>query len=571
MLLGVWGFIALTAILGYCALDLPSIETATQKSKTAAISVVASNGNTIKSYGKMFSEYVPANELPIYLLDALTSTEDRRFYTHFGFDVIGFSRAMFVNIKAMKFKQGGSTITQQVAKNLFLSRKKTIKRKVQELLLSFWLEYNLTKQQILSLYFNRVYFGAGTYGVDAAAHKYFHTSSRDLTLYQSAILVGLLKAPSLYNPLYHKDRAHEKAVIVLKNMLKDLKITQEEYENALSESYVQPKLYRVKGARFFTDWTLEKVNYYLGTPENNINVFTTLDERTQEIAERALQNVLNSKGIKENDVEGAVVVMDMNGAVKAMVGGGNYSKSQYNRATQSLRQPGSAFKPFVYLTALEAGMKPNDIVLDEAIDIDGWRPQNSDKKYHGEVSLTHALAHSYNTIAAKIAYQVGIKKVVKMAKRLGITANLKTLPSISLGTSGVTLLDMVTAYTSIANGGYAVWPHSIETILDKNGYSIYSFDGKPKVRVLDENIASMMKSMMISVVESGTGKRASFGVLAGGKTGTSQFNRDGWFIGFTNKYVCGVWLGKDNNQSVRFLYGGGAPARTWKEIMRQIH
>lgn len=556
--LGVW--------IGYCYLTLPDIEKAISRTRQPSTMIIAENGNEIHNFGSIYSEVVFLDELPPYVADAVISTEDHRFYTHFGFDIISFSRATLINLWHGRYVQGGSTITQQVAKNLFLTADKNIKRKVQELLLAFWLEYHLTKEQILTLYLNRVYLGSGTYGIEAASQKFFQKSSRDINLLEAAVIAGMLKAPSRYNPSASEERARERAAVVLDNMVKNQKITEEQRQNALHMRLGPEKTYRVRGGRHFADWAYGEVNAYIGERDEDVYAATTLDQNLQQQAERILEEELK-KAEGKNVSQGAIVVLDKLGAVKAMVGGINYNKSQFNRAVQALRQPGSAFKPFVYLTALEQGFLPEDTVNDTPINIRGWKPENSDKKYYGEVTLRYAFKRSLNLAAINLASAVGRGNVIKTARQMGITTPIDNTPAMALGTFEVRVLDMAVAYASIANGGYEVWPYTIKEIYNKEGFQLYMRETEEPNRILDENAVALLTSMMQDVIDSGTGKRAKLPFFAAGKTGTSQDYRDAWFAGFTDNYVAVVWVGNDDNSPMKGVTGSNIPAGIWKRVM----
>ena len=550
----------------WCIYTMPDIEKAVERTRQPSTMIIAENGNEIHSFGNVYSEVVYLDELPPYVADAVISTEDRRFYEHFGFDIISFTRAMLVNLWHRSYVQGGSTISQQVAKNLFLTANKTIKRKVQELLLAFWLENKFTKDQILTLYLNRVYLGAGTYGIEAASQKYFQKSSRDMNLLEAAIIAGMLKAPSRYNPIASEERARERAAVVLDNMVKAEVITEEQRQNALKMKLGPEKSYKVKGARHFADWVYQDVNDYIGERDNDIYVATTLDQDIQQKAEKILHDSLKAWAARDV-TQGAIVVLDKQGAVKAMVGGVNYEKSQFNRAIQALRQPGSSFKPFVYLTALENGFYPDDVVNDSPINIRGWKPENYDKQYHGEVTLTEALKDSLNLATINLANAVGRDKIIKTARRMGISTPIENTPSMALGAFEVKVLDMAVAYASIANGGYEVWPYAIQEIYTRDGYQLYMREQDDPNQILDEDAVEELTQMLEEVLDSGTGKRAKLPFFAAGKTGTTQDYRDAWFVGFTDNYIAAVWVGNDDNSPMKGVTGGTLPAQIWKEVM----
>lgn len=567
-LLKFFGLLVITLLiyLSYCFFTLPDINEAVSRTRQPSTTIIAENGNEVQTFGTVYSEVIRSEELPQYVIDAIVFTEDRRFYGHFGFDIISFTRAMIANVFAGRYAQGGSTITQQVAKNLFLTSQKSIKRKTQELLLAFWLEHKFSKEQILTLYLNRVYLGAGTYGIEAASQKYFQKSSRDLNLLEAAIIAGMLKAPSRYNPIASKERTMERAKVVLQNMVSNRTITPEERDEALTMRLGKEKNYKVEDANYFADWVYNEVNDYIGERDSDIYVMTTLDQHIQEAASRILRETVEANQ-NRNVTQGAVVVLDKNGSVKAMVGGVNYNKSQFNRATQALRQPGSAFKPFVYLTALQQGWKPEDKVMDAPLSIGSWRPENSDKKYYGEVTLKYALAKSLNLATINLTEQLPRNKIIRNARKMGITTPIQNTPSLALGTFEVKVIDMAAAYSVIANGGFSTWPHAIKEIYSKDGYQLYQRGGDDKMRIIDGGDAEELTQMLSKVLKGGTGKRAALPFFAAGKTGTSQDNRDAWFVGFTEDLICAVWLGNDDDSPMKGVYGSGLPAEIWKKIM----
>ncbi|MFR6464677.1 MAG: transglycosylase domain-containing protein, partial [Alphaproteobacteria bacterium] len=505
-----------------------------------------------------------------YTTEAIIATEDRRFYQHFGFDIIAFTRAMAVNLIKGRYAQGGSTITQQVAKNLFLTPNKNIKRKIQELLLAFWLEHKFSKDQIMALYLNRVYLGAGTYGIEAAANKYFQKTSADLNLKESAIIAGMLKAPTRYNPIANPERAESRARIVLQNMADEGYISEEERQHALTMKTGVLVSDKVEGGKYFADWVYNDVNAYIGERENDIYVYTTLDQHIQEAADRILTETIRAnKG--RNVTQGAIVVLDKSGAVKAMVGGVDYQKSQFNRAINALRQPGSAFKTFVYLTALQNGYKPGDTIGDFPLSIGDWQPENIDKKYHGEVTLTEALAKSYNLATINLAQQLSKPEIIRTAKKMGITTPIQNSPSLALGTFEVKVIDMAVAYSAIVNGGYATWPYAIKEIYSRDGYQLYMRESDGENQILDGKAVENMADMLEDVIKFGTGRRAKLPFFAAGKTGTSQDYRDAWFVGFTDKYIAAVWVGNDDNSPMKGVGGSSVPAEIWRKVMLAAH
>ncbi len=564
-------FLALLFIasyVGYCWLSMPDIYKSVERTRLPSTTILTENGKEIESYGGVYSDVIYADELPDYVVDAVVATEDRRFYSHFGFDIISFLRAMAVNLKNRRYVQGASTITQQVSKNLFLSPKKNIKRKVQELLMAFWLEKHFSKNQILTLYLNRVYMGAGTYGFEAAAQKFFHKSCHDINMHEAAILAGVLKAPAKYNPISNKANALARAKVVLQNMVNSDKISQKQMQQALNMP-LGNQYYDFAGGKYFGDWVFNELNAYVGERNVDVDVYTTLDEKIQNAAEEMLQEVI-AKNRQNNVTNGAIVVLDNHGAIKAMVGGIDYRKSQYNRATQALRQPGSSFKLFVYLAALEDGFSPQDKIVDSPLQIGKWKPENYDRKYYGEVTLDEAFMRSLNLATVDLSQKVGRKKIIKLAHKMGISSPIADIPSVVLGSSEVKVLEMALAYSVVANGGYANWPYSIAEIYSKDGHLIYERVFDEKQKIISKNSVEKMTAMMQNVINFGTGKRAKLPFFAAGKTGTSQGYRDAWFIGFTKNYTAAVWLGNDDNSSMKNIGGGTLPAEIWKKLMLQV-
>jgi penicillin-binding protein 1A len=502
-----------------------------------------------------------------YLPKAVVATEDRRFYGHFGVDPIGLVRAAFANIAAGRIVQGGSTITQQLAKNLFLTQERSLSRKIQETLLALWLEHRFSKNQILEIYLNRVYLGAGTYGVDAAAHRYFNKSARQTNLYEGAAIAGLLKAPTRFNPIRDSDKAAARTAQVLAKMVDAGFVTSNQAMAALSSgSSLAAVAVTRPGTRYFGDWVAEQLGDF-ATGNRDLTVVTTLDPRMQAQAEAAIAEVISRDGGKMAVRQGALVAMSPNGAVRALVGGRDYNQSQFNRATQAQRQPGSAFKPFVYLAGLEAGLQPADQFLDEPMRIGNWQPRDYTGHYQGEMSLAEGLAQSVNTIAVQVAQRAGLRNVVAVARRLGISSPLAPEVSLALGTNEVNLLELVSAYAPFANGGFGVWPHGITEIRDGAGKIVFRRTGSGVGQVVTPALAGTMNQMLSAVIGHGTGKSAVLPRPAAGKTGTTQDYRDAWFIGYTADLVSGVWLGNDDNAPTNKVTGGSLPAQTWRRFM----
>lgn len=566
LVLGLILFFLIGGYVFYCYITLPDIQKAVSRTRQPSTVIMAENGNDIAKFGNVYAQVIYPEKLPKNLTDAVVAIEDRRFYKHFGFDIFGFARAVFTNIFRKRYAQGASTITQQVAKNIFLTPSKNVKRKVQELLLAFWLEKKLSKNQIMALYLNRVYFGSGNYGAEAAANWYFNKNVYDLNLREAAILAGMLKAPSRYNPIFQRANALKRADVVLGNMRKYGFIGDELYKRALKMPISDGQQYRVSGGKHFAQYVYDEVNNIVGERNDDLVVMTTLDQQLQETAEKIMRTKINAaKGL--NVSEGAIVIMDKDGAIKAMVGGMDYNRSQYNRAVQAKRQAGSAFKPFVYTTALQLGFTPSSTIKDSPITIGKWKPENYTKRYYGEVSLTYALANSLNAATVNLSRELYLKDIAANAHKMGITTDISLTPSMVLGTSEVKVIDMATAYTVFANGGNSVRPYAINEIATNDGRQMYVRKAETKKQVLDTNVARQMSVMLEQVINQGTGRKAKLPIFAAGKTGTTQNYRDAWFIGWTNKYVTAVWLGNDNNKPMNKVGGGSLPAEIWHDIM----
>ncbi|MFA5591843.1 MAG: PBP1A family penicillin-binding protein [Micavibrio sp.] len=564
-----WVGLVLALTLAWFARDLPQITEQMIFERRPTITILANDGSVVDRYGDIKGETVSVKDLPPYVAQAILATEDRRFYSHFGIDPLGIARAFGVNLSRGGFVQGGSTITQQLAKNLFLSRERTLKRKIQEAMLALWLETKLTKDEILSAYLNRVYLGAGAYGVDAAARVYFNKSSKDLTLRESATIAGLLKAPSRYSPSANPSLSAQRTRVVLHAMQEAGYIDEAEMKRLDSLPPSPPrKPSSGNTIRYFTDYIVDQVEDILGMPEEDIVVATTLDRDIQTKAEEAVTNALLTHGDQYNVEQGAAVVMALDGAVVAMVGGRDYGLSEYNRATHSLRSPGSAFKPVVYLAALEHGWNPNSLIMDEPITEGKYRPQNYGGKYYGEVTLAEALTRSLNTVAFSLIKDVGPAQVISLSRRLGITANLEPNLSLALGSNGVPMMEMVTAYAALGRGGVAVEPFAVVSIKNEQGTILYEQPAeKTERQVIQRGYVQQLTAMMQNVVQYGTGQAAQGPYVAAGKTGTSQDSRDAWFIGFTNQYAAAIWFGNDDNSPMKRVTGGMIPASVWRAVM----
>jgi penicillin-binding protein 1A len=568
LLAGLWCFIAGLGVIGFFALTLPDTGDLTVAQRKPSITLLAGDGTMIATYGDLFGEPLRLKEMPKYLPGAVIATEDRRFYSHFGVDPIGLARATFANLRAGHVVQGGSTITQQLAKNLFLTPDRTFTRKIQETLLALWLEHKFSKQQILEIYLNRVYLGAGTYGVDAAAHRYFNKSARDVSLYEAAVIAGLLKAPSRFSPANDRARAAQRAEQVLANMADAGFITTAQAQTAAQQ---KPQLAKTpslsRGSRYFADWIVDQIAGFSGTQDRDLVVTTTLDPKMQAAGEKSISDTLDRNGDKYEVGQGALVAMTPDGAIRAMVGGDDYADSQFNRATQALRQPGSSFKPVVYLAAIERGLRPTDHFIDQPVRIGKWEPHNFENKYRGDVSVADALALSLNSVAAQVVQRYGVSNVIATARQLGITADLAHDASIALGTSEVSLIELTAAYAPFASGGDGAWPYGIVEIRDAHGGVIYRRDGSGPGRVIDPGVAGIMNQLLSGVIGYGTGKAAKLDRPAAGKTGTTQDSRDALFIGYTADLVCGVWFGNDDDSPMKNVTGGTLPARTWHDFM----
>ncbi|WP_181708195.1 transglycosylase domain-containing protein [Chthonobacter rhizosphaerae] len=566
--LGLWGAIGVGGLLAYTAATMPPTSEWTVPKRPPNVEIVDANGQLIANRGDTGGEALRLEQMPPYLPEAVMAIEDRRFLTHFGIDPIGLARAVVTNVAAGNVVQGGSTLTQQLAKNLFLEPDRTLERKLQEVLLALWLEWKFSKDEILEMYLNRVYLGAGSYGVDGAARRYFGKSARELTLGESAIIAGLLKAPSRYAPTRDPDLARERARLVLAAMAEEGYISRAEAKKAAEAPSRIVMAHNARAENYVADWVMELLPGYVASVAGDIVVETTIDVDMQKAAETALRETLAAEGKSHNVSQGALVALDNGGAVKALVGGRDYAESQFNRAVAARRQPGSAFKPFVFLAAVEQGYTPDHIVVDEPISIKGWQPKNYSRDYMGPVTLTTALAKSLNTVAARLAAEVGPATVAQTARRVGIVSRLHDSPSIALGTAEVTPLEITAAYVPFANGGYGVIPYVIESIRTKDGEELFRRQGDGTGQVIEPRVVGTMNQMLQTVLYAGTGQKA---VLkdrpAAGKTGTSQDFRDAWFLGYVNGLTTGVWLGNDDNSPTKKATGGSVTATVWNRFM----
>jgi len=557
-------------ILATYASDLPDTSGLWKVERQPSITFVDRHGKTIAVQGAAYAPPVVLENMPEDLIDAILSVEDRRFYNHFGVDVFGLARAALANAKAGRIVQGGSTLTQQLAKNLFLSSERTYKRKIQEVMLALWLEHRFTKDEILSLYLNRVYFGRGAWGVEAASLSYFGKPATNLELGEAALIAGLLKAPNRYSPTSDLNRAERRATIVLDVMVRNNKISNEDRALAFATPIRVKPTKATPSASYFVDWLAPKVRRQVGEVKTDLLVETTLDLAAQRAAERALAKYLTAEQAKKNANQGALVALGPSGEVLAMAGGKSYAKSQFNRATQAKRQPGSAFKPFVYLAALENGLSPWTIRDDKQITIGDWSPRNYKEQFKGEMSLKTALASSVNSIAVQLAEETGRTRVVATARRLGMNLPIATTRSMSLGTHETTLIELTSSYVPFTNGGFAAMPHGINKITIRDGPVLWQRKIVPASKVVDDHKNSAMNLMLQSVVTNGTGRRAKIvGHDVGGKTGTTNNFRDAWFIGYSGNETAGVWIGDDKNQAMDKITGGGLPAKIWQGFMSE--
>jgi penicillin-binding protein 1A len=568
LILAIWGGVALGAIVAWFAYDLPDIDNLDIPARKASVTLTDADGREIATYGDIYGDPLRLADVPPYLVQAIVATEDRRFFEHFGFDPVALARAIVANLRAGRVRQGGSTLSQQLAKNIFLKPDRTLRRKVQELLLAFWLEANFSKEQIFTLYINRVYLGSGTYGVDAAAQRYFGKSARQVSLHEAAVLAGLLKAPSRYSPARSPKAAEDRARVVLSTMVAANFLDQKTADRTAA-LHLKPVAgtTRSDAARYFTDWALERVTGFVGRPGSDLIVRTTMDARLQRLAEDRLRVTLAKHGKARQISQAALVSMSPDGAVRALVGGKDYGASQFNRAFQSQRQPGSAFKLFVYLAGMENGLSPDDQFVDGPLRIGKWQPRNYGGNFLGTVTLREAVARSVNTVAVQVSERVGRGKVIDAARRLGITSSLKSHPSLALGASEVSLVELTSAYGVIANGGIAVWPHGISEIRERGGRVLYRRTDGAAAQVVEPDAVGRVNDLLRAVVAWGTGKAASLDRPAAGKTGTSQEFRDAWFVGYAGELVTGVWMGNDDSSPMNKVTGGGLPTRLWRDFM----
>jgi penicillin-binding protein 1A len=566
--------IVVGALFIYYTLAFPDPLSMRQKATGPVIRIVGIDGSPIAERG-VSRAYIPLDMLPPRVADAVVATEDRRFFEHRGLDPLGMLRAALVNLKSGRLTQGGSTLTQQLAKNLFLTSDRTFARKAEELVLALWLELRLSKHEILELYLNRVYFGGGAHGIEAASQRYFGKSARDLNVAEAAVIAGLLKAPSKYAPSASPVQAVARGRVVIGKMLDAGFISQEEADEARAVDIRFSSMMRVPDQAdmaYAVDYVLDAAARFEDADRDEIVIETTLDADLQRRAGEAVESVLTAKGQNLEASQGAVVVLAPDGGIRALVGGRSYANSQFNRAVKAHRQPGSAFKPVVYLTALERGMTPDSIVEDAPITAGRWSPKNENNRFIGETTLRNALAQSINTVAVRLLLDAGADKVAATARRLGMKSPLRQDASLALGTSEVSLLDLTGAYGAFGNGGYVNEPYVIRRIATGAGKLLYQrIDAKSDPAIPQRSVGAM-NDMLQTTVASGTGRRAAIpGHTAAGKTGTSQDFRDAWFIGYTAYLTAGVWVGNDDGRTMNKVMGGMLPAEIWHEVMLTAH
>ncbi len=563
--LGLGGLIALVAAVLVAMQSLPSFESLKSSPNGQMIRVHAADGSVIVSLGPSFGRWLSYDQIPEVMTKAIVAVEDKRYYYHPGVDPVGMTRAAWFAVENRgtgRRMQGASTITQQLTRNIFLNNSYSFGRKVREMILALAMERKFSKRQILELYLNKVYFGGGAYGIDAASRKFFGHPGTKLSLPEAAIIAGLVKAPSSYSPTADSDAAIGRAGVVLDVMRTNGAITQAERDNADLDHVAMAPEPPQNSVRYFTDWALPQLDTLIDEPNEPLEVYTTIDLRMQNAATAAL------RANAPKGAQAALVSMDRDGAVRAMIGGLDYVSSNYNRATTAMRQPGSAFKLFVYLAALEAGYTPETSVVDEPVDIDGWSPRNSNGRFAGEIDVRTAFAYSINTVAAKLGQEVGFGSVADMARRFGITTEVNTHPSMVLGSSDVHLIDMTRAFASVARKGIAVTPYGITKVTTAEGRVLYPHQDDTSRVLVAPWVAAGITDLLQTAVNTGTGRAAQIGRPVAGKTGTTTANKDGWFLGFSSGITTGVWMGRDDAKAVGGLQGGRAPAHAFADFMK---
>ena len=556
------GVMVLGIFVAIARSEIDSFEDLKSSPNGQMIRIRAADGTVIQSLGPSFGRWLTIDQLPSEMKDAMVAVEDRRYYLHPGVDPIGITRSVYVRAVDGRWTQGGSTITQQLARNIYLNSNKEFGRKIREVILALAMETKFSKDQILELYLNKVYFGGGAYGVDAASRRFFDHGAEDISLAEAAIIAGLVKAPSRYAPTADAQAALDRAKVVVEVMQDAGMITPAEAASVDLAGVRLAAETPQDSVRYFTDWILPQLDGLIDETEKPIDIWTTLDLNMQRAAASAIAANAPS------GAQGALVSIDRDGAVKAMVGGTDYISSIYNRAVTAVRQPGSAWKLFVYLAALEAGYRPEDMVEDKPVEIDGWQPKNSNGNYAGEISLRTAFAYSKNTVAAQIGQDVGTGSIANMARRFGITTPVNTQPSMVLGTSDTRVIDMTQAFAAVAAGGRTVTPYGITKVTTIDGELLYAAKPSSSVQLVDDWVAGAMTDLLQSAVTTGTGRAANIGRPVAGKTGTTSSNKDGWFLGFSSGLTTGVWMGRDDARRIGGLEGGRAPAQAWAAYMR---
>jgi penicillin-binding protein 1A len=572
LVLALWAGIAGAGLVAYYGARMPAAATWSVPDRPPNVKIVAIDGELVANRGMTGGQAVGLHEMSPYIPQAVVAIEDRRFFSHFGVDPVGLTRAMVENAVNRRFVQGGSTITQQLAKNLFLDPSRTIERKVQEVLMAFWLEHEFTKEQILEMYLNRVYFGSGAYGVEAAARRYFGKSARDVTLSEAALLAGVLVAPSRLSPARDPNAAEARAQLVLSAMRDQGMIGDSEMASAMSAPATRAPAFWTGSEHYAADRVMGELRRLIGDVRQDITVETTIDLGLQKSAERAIRELIDENRSKANVSQAALVSIDSSGAVRAMVGGYDYATSQFDRASEARRQPGSAFKPFVFMAALEKGYFPDTIRNDEPVRFGRWAPENFRGRYEGPLTLSEALAKSSNSIAAQLVMEVGPEAVVEGAWRMGIQSDLEPNASIALGTSEVTPLELTSAFLPFANGGFRPELHFVRRITTEGGKVLYEHQPRRGPQVISTHVVGMMNHMMAQTLTEGTGRAAAVpGWQAAGKTGTSQNSRDAWFVGYTANLTTGVWFGNDDGKAMNNITGGSLPAQAFRRFMEAAH
>lgn len=577
--LSIWGFAFLAVFVVWFSYDLPNTDRLAASTRTPGVKLLARDGSLLATYGDLYGRFTSAKELPPHVYQAIMAIEDRRFKSHFGIDVFGLARAAYANYRAGRVVQGGSTLTQQLAKGFLISEglyahhDRSIRRKIQELILAFWLERQFTKNQILSLYLNRVYLGAGVFGIEAAAQKYFGKKAKDLSILQSAIIAGLLKAPSKYSPAANPKSSFERGKVVLAAMKEANFITELDYQCAIAQ---KNRLHDVKKkatfGRYFADWVFETLSDYIGGVHQDLTVKTTFDPKLQRLAEEEANALLSKESKKFNVSQTALLAMTPSGAVRAMVGGAKYADSQFNRVTQAKRQTGSIFKFFVFLAALEKGYTLSTQIDDGPVRFGKWRPKNYGWRSRGLLSFQDAFAYSVNTVTIRLAKDVGPKGISALAYRVGLLSPQPKDLTLALGSGDASLFEMTAAYACVANNGFQVWPFGIEEIYETHTKKrLYKRRHQGEARVLTPSIVSSALTLLQGVMKYGTGRKSALDRPSAGKSGTSQNYKDAWFVGFTPDLVTGVWMGNDNNTSMKKITGGKLPAKLWRNFMTKAH